>query len=88
MKKYADSASDATQAKYLADGANIIISTVGQLSDFVCQRVLDLRTLDFLVIDEADQLLLPRADHRSSRMKPEARFKAMEYFGGLKELTE
>ena len=56
--------------------------------DFVCQRVLDLRTLDFLVIDEADQLLLPRADHRSKRMKPEARFKAMEYFGGLKELTE
>ena len=88
LKKYADSASDAEQAVLLTEGVNIVISTVGQLINFINQRVLDLRQLDHFVIDEADQLLLPRADQRPKSLKPGARFRAMEFFGGLNDLTQ
>ena len=47
-----------------------------------------MRQLDHFVIDEADQLLLPHADQRPKSLKPGARFRAMEFFGGLGDLTQ
>lgn len=45
------------QAKQLKAGVDIIVATPGRLYDFVKRRVIDLGSLEILVLDEADRLL-------------------------------
>ncbi|VDN56262.1 unnamed protein product [Dracunculus medinensis] len=43
----------------LSKGCDIFISTVGRLCDFIQQSVFDLRSLQFIIYDEADKVLDP-----------------------------
>eukprot|EP00741_Cyanophora_paradoxa_P013343 tig00020684_g12886.t1 len=44
--------------RYRRDGAHIVVATPGRLEDLVCRsRVLDVRELEVLILDEADRLL-------------------------------
>ena len=45
------------QAKDLAAGCNILVATLGRLSDFVARGIVSLRKVKVLVVDEADKLL-------------------------------
>ena len=45
------------QAKKLKAGVDIIVATPGRLYDFVKRRVINLASLEILVLDEADRLL-------------------------------
>lgn len=45
------------QIKRLKKGVNIIVGTPGRLIDLYKRRKLDLRSIDFVVLDEADRLL-------------------------------
>jgi ATP-dependent RNA helicase RhlE len=45
------------QQRALAGGVDILVATPGRLLDLVDQRSLDLRGIDILVLDEADQML-------------------------------
>jgi ATP-dependent RNA helicase DeaD len=45
------------QIKKLKKGVNIIVGTPGRLIDLYKRRKLDLRSIDFVVLDEADRLL-------------------------------
>lgn len=47
----------ATQSRELKAGADILIATPGRLLDYLCQRVVHLRDVRFLVFDEADRML-------------------------------
>jgi len=44
------------QRQLLGDGVDVIIATPGRLIDFVRQRAVELRSVDVLVMDEADRM--------------------------------
>ena len=45
------------QAAALAEGVDVLVATPGRLLDLVNQRLLDLRGVEYLVLDEADRML-------------------------------
>jgi ATP-dependent RNA helicase RhlE len=45
------------QAESLRRGADVVVATPGRLLDLVGQRLVDLRAVEFLVLDEADRML-------------------------------
>lgn len=46
------------QISELSNGVQIVVATPGRLMDLVQRKALDLSTLDFIVFDEADEMLL------------------------------
>ena len=46
------------QIKALEDGAEILIATPGRLIDFLDTNVTNLRRVTYLVLDEADRMLV------------------------------
>ena len=46
-----------TQIKAIKKGAQIIVATPGRLRDMIRRRVADLSKIDYLVLDEADEML-------------------------------
>jgi len=50
-------ASITDQAKKLKRGAQIIVATPGRLQDMINRRLVDLSHIDYLVLDEADEML-------------------------------
>lgn len=48
---------EGAQKEKLKKGVDILIATPGRLLDFINQRVVDLRKIDFFVLDEADTML-------------------------------
>ncbi|HEX4484699.1 MAG TPA: DEAD/DEAH box helicase [Terriglobales bacterium] len=49
--------SEKTQIQHLRSGAGLIIATPGRLQDFIDRRLVDLRQVKLLVLDEADRML-------------------------------
>jgi ATP-dependent RNA helicase RhlE len=45
------------QARAMATGVDVLVATPGRLLDLVGQRLVDLRSVEFLVLDEADRML-------------------------------
>jgi ATP-dependent RNA helicase RhlE len=45
------------QIQDLRSGARVIVATPGRLEDFLSRRLVDLRAVDILVLDEADRML-------------------------------
>ena len=45
------------QAKALMHGVDVLVATPGRLLDLVDQRLADIRSVEFLVLDEADRML-------------------------------
>ncbi|MFM8985593.1 MAG: DEAD/DEAH box helicase [Planctomycetia bacterium] len=45
------------QANALMRGADVLVATPGRLLDLVNQRLVDIRSVEFLVLDEADRML-------------------------------
>ena len=62
------------QLTTVIDGVNILVSTIGQLAFLQEVRVFDLENLDFLVIDEADQILSPWKQKRRGRARDRFRY--------------
>ena len=50
-------ASESNQIRDLKAGARLIVATPGRLEDFLERRLIDLRRIDVLVLDEADRML-------------------------------
>jgi ATP-dependent RNA helicase RhlE len=50
-------ASENNQIRDLQAGARLIVATPGRLEDFMERRLIDLRRIDVLVLDEADRML-------------------------------
>ena len=50
-------ASITDQAKKLKKGAQVIVATPGRLQDMINRRLVDLSHIDYLVLDEADEML-------------------------------
>ena len=50
-------ASITDQAKKLKRGAQVIVATPGRLQDMINRRLVDLSHIDYLVLDEADEML-------------------------------
>ncbi|MGC8549589.1 MAG: DEAD/DEAH box helicase [Acidobacteriaceae bacterium] len=50
-------ASENNQIRDLKAGARLIVATPGRLEDFMERRLIDLRRIDVLVLDEADRML-------------------------------
>ncbi len=46
-----------TQIKKIRDGAQIIVATPGRLKDLINRRVVDLTQVQYVVLDEADEML-------------------------------
>lgn len=46
------------QIRDLSNGVQVIVATPGRLMDLVGRKVVDLSTLDFVIFDEADEMLL------------------------------
>jgi ATP-dependent RNA helicase RhlE len=49
--------SESNQIRDLKAGARLIVATPGRLEDFLERRLIDLRRIDVLVLDEADRML-------------------------------
>jgi ATP-dependent RNA helicase RhlE len=49
--------SEAAQLKALRSGASVVVATPGRLEDFLGRRLVDLRAVQILVLDEADRML-------------------------------
>jgi ATP-dependent RNA helicase RhlE len=49
--------SEAGQIKGLRSGPGLIIATPGRLQDFITRKLVDLRQIEILVLDEADRML-------------------------------
>ena len=68
--------SEKTQIQHLRAGSGLIIATPGRLQDFIDRKLVDLRQIKMLVLDEADRMLdmgfLP-AIRRVLRSLPEDR---------------
>lgn len=45
------------QTRALAEGVDVVVATTGRLIDLLGQNVLDLKNINFLVLDEADKIL-------------------------------
>jgi ATP-dependent RNA helicase RhlE len=50
-------ASEKTQLQGLRAGSSVVIATPGRLQDFIDRRLVDLRQIKILVLDEADRML-------------------------------
>jgi ATP-dependent RNA helicase RhlE len=50
-------ASEKTQIQSLRAGSPLVIATPGRLQDFITRRLVDLRQIEILVLDEADRML-------------------------------
>ena len=46
-----------TQIQAVRGGSSLIIATPGRLQDFIGRRLIDLRDIKILVLDEADRML-------------------------------
>lgn len=46
-----------TQTKAIKDGAQIIVATPGRLIDLIEQKLVSLKLIDYLILDEADEML-------------------------------
>ena len=68
--------SEKTQIRSISADCRLIIATPGRLQDFIDRRLVDLRQIKMLVLDEADRMLdmgfLP-AIRRIVAMLPQAR---------------
>ncbi len=49
--------SEQTQLNAIRRGVNLVIATPGRLEDFLSRRLIDLKSVDTLVLDEADRML-------------------------------
>src|SRR5258708_1224039 len=49
--------SEKTQIHSVRSGANLVVATPGRLQDFISRRLIDLREVKILVLDEADRML-------------------------------
>ena len=45
------------QARAMMHGVDVLVATPGRLLDLVSQRLVDIRSVEFLVLDEADRML-------------------------------
>ena len=61
---------DGPQKRRLAAGVDILIATPGRLLDLIDQRALELGKVDYLVLDEADQMLDLGFIHALRRIVP------------------
>jgi ATP-dependent RNA helicase RhlE len=66
--------SEQTQVNALRKGAQLVIATPGRLEDFLNRNLVDLRSVDILVLDEADRMLdmgfLPVIENILSALSP------------------
>lgn len=62
--------SQLAQTNALRSGVDILIATPGRLLDLISQKFVDLRTLDFFVLDEADRMLDMGFIHDIKRILP------------------
>lgn len=62
--------SQLSQTDALRRGVDILIATPGRLLDLITQRYVDLRTLEFFVLDEADRMLDMGFIHDIKRILP------------------
>jgi len=46
-----------SQQRRIKEGAQIVVATPGRLLDFMQRKVIDLSTVDYVVLDEADEML-------------------------------
>ena len=49
--------SEKTQIQAVRSGSNLVIATPGRLQDFISRKLIDLREVKILVLDEADRML-------------------------------
>src|SRR6266851_1592836 len=49
--------SEKTQIQSVRSGSNLVIATPGRLQDFITRKLIDLREVKILVLDEADRML-------------------------------
>lgn len=59
-----------SQTEALRKGVDILIATPGRLLDLIAQKYVDLRTLEFFVLDEADRMLDMGFIHDIKRILP------------------
>jgi len=68
--------SEKTQIQAVRSGASLVVATPGRLQDFITRKLIDLREVKILVLDEADRMLdmgfLP-AIRRLNRIEPRTR---------------
>ncbi|MGC2096851.1 MAG: DEAD/DEAH box helicase, partial [Candidatus Sulfotelmatobacter sp.] len=49
--------SEKTQIQAVRSGASLVVATPGRLQDFITRKLIDLREVKILVLDEADRML-------------------------------